>query len=91
MVVLVSLLRLAARVLGEAGPLVVLKTLDLAVAVVGIRESAEVVVFVCGDDVAALVDVLRHVAVVVVGGKVEAAVGRNGEKPSDASGALKRL
>lgn len=51
----------------------------------GQRDGApEGVVLVSGDDVAVLVDVLRDVAVIVVGGEVEQTVERDGEQAADA-------
>ena len=48
---------------------------------IGLRQqSPEVVILVSCDYVAVLVDVLRHVAIVVVCGEVELAVDRDGEK-----------
>ena len=58
----------------------------------GLRDGApKLVILVRGDDVAALVNVLRHVPVVVVGGEVEVVIARDGEQPSNATGSLERL
>ena len=54
-VVLVRLLRLAARVLGKTVPLVVGEALNLAVAIVGVREPTELVVLALDSTVFAAV------------------------------------
>ena len=48
----------------------------------------ESIVFIRGDDVAGLVDVLRQVPVVLVCGEVEAAIARYSKEPSNPSGTL---
>ena len=56
----------------------------------GLRDcAAEVVILVCGDDVAGFVYVLRDIAVVVVCGEVELAVTRDCKETANAPCALK--
>ena len=55
------------------------------------NRAAEIVVLVCGDDVAGFVYVLRDVAVVVVGGEVEQAIARDCKEAADAAHTLKRI
>ena len=50
---------------------------------------AKGVVFVRGDNISILVDVLRDIPVVVVGREVEVAIERDGEQPSDTTSSLK--
>ena len=51
--------------------------------------AAEVVILVCGDDVAGFIYVLRNIAVVVVCGEVELAVARDRKEAADTTRAFK--
>ena len=58
----------------------------------GLRNQfPEVIVFVCGDDIARFVNVLRHIAVVVKSREVEQAIAGDGMEASDATSSVKRV
>ena len=63
---------------------------DVGHVAVLVDRVAEGVVGVFGDDLAVLVPVADHVAVVVVAGEVEVAVDADGDETAHAAGALER-